>query len=329
MSPSIQEVNRQIRSEALFVQDVIQEVQRFIVGQNRLVQRLLIALLADGHLLIEGVPGLAKSLAVKTLASTIDADFKRIQFTPDLLPSDLIGTQIYYPATGEFKARLGPIFSNIILADEINRASAKVQSALLEAMEEKQVTIGDQTYPLGAPLLVLATQNPIEQEGTFPLPEAQLDRFMMKVQLVYPNKDEEREIMRRMGGEKPAPVQTIVHKETILAARETIQTITVAEQIEEYILNIIFATRNPAEYGLEHLAPYIELGASPRASLALVRAGRALAFMKGRGFVKPDDVKQLIPDILRHRILLSFEAQAQNITVEQVLNNILKRIEAP
>jgi len=326
---SIQQLNDRIKREAGFVGDILTEINRIIVGQERLINRLLIALLSNGHVLIEGVPGLAKTLAVRTLAATISAKFQRIQFTPDLLPSDLIGTQIYNPRTGEFTPRTGPIFSNIVLADEINRAPAKVQSALLEAMEERQVTLGDQTYPLQDPFLVLATQNPIEQEGTYPLPEAQLDRFMLKVVIDYPTRAEERVIMERMSADAPPPPNAIINADLISHAREVVNSIYVDEKIKDYVLNIIFATRDPAANGMKELRPLIEFGASPRATIFLLRAAKAYAFLRGRGYVTPDDVKQVAPDIFRHRVVVSFEAEAENITSSQIIQQILSRVEVP
>jgi len=329
MARSIHDLNQHVRQEATFVQAIIDETRRIIVGQEGLIRRMLIALLSDGHMLIEGVPGLAKTLAVRTLCATISAQFQRIQFTPDLLPADLIGTQIYNPGSGEFTARPGPIFSNIILADEINRAPAKVQSALLESMEERQVTLGENTYKLDDLYMVLATQNPIEQEGTYPLPEAQLDRFMLKGIVGYPTRVEEREIMNRMAGAKPQPPQPIIEPETILQARQVVNQIYVDEKIKDYILDIIFATRQPAESGMKRLAPLIEFGVSPRATIFLTKAAKANAFLNGRGFVTPDDIKMLAPDVLRHRLLVSFEAQAEAITAEQIIQQILKRVEVP
>ncbi len=326
---SIRELNARIEREAHFVKEVVDAVGQVIVGQGELVNKLLIALLCNNHVLIEGVPGLAKTLAVRTLAAAIDVQFQRIQFTPDLLPADLIGTQIYNPGTGEFTARLGPVFSNIVLADEINRAPAKVQSALLEAMEERQVTLGEKTHPLYDPFLVLATQNPLEQEGTYPLPEAQLDRFMLKVMVSYPDRSEEREILNRMGGEKPSPPSAVINPEQIRHARSIVNTIYVDEKIKEYILDIVFATRDPATNGLKNLRPLIEFGASPRATIFLVKAAKALAFLQGRGYVTPDDVKQIAPDVLRHRILVTFEAEAENITATEIVREILNQVEVP
>lgn len=326
---SVQQLNDRIRREAGFVQEIIRETSRVIVGQERLMNRLLVALLCNGHILIEGVPGLAKTLAVRTLAATISARFQRIQFTPDLLPADLIGTQIYNPRTGEFTPRPGPIFSNVILADEINRAPAKVQSALLEAMEERQVTLGEQTYPLQDPFMVMATQNPIEQEGTYPLPEAQLDRFMLKVIVDYPTRAEERVILERMTADAlPAPT-ALVTPEVIRHAREVVTSLYVDEKVKDYVLNIVFATRDPLESGLKDLRPLIEFGASPRASIFLLKAARAHAFLRGRGYVTPDDVKQIAPDVLRHRIIVSFEAEAEDITSAHIIQQILGRVEVP
>jgi MoxR-like ATPase len=326
---SIQQLNDRIKREASFVQDILTETNRIIVGQERLINRLLIVLLSNGHILIEGVPGLAKTLAVRTLAATISAKFQRIQFTPDLLPSDLIGTQIYNPRTGDFTSRPGPIFSNVVLADEINRAPAKVQSALLEAMEEHQVTLGDQTYPLQDPFLVLATQNPIEQEGTYPLPEAQLDRFMLKVVIDYPTRAEERVIMERMSVETPPPPNAVVDADMLRHAREVVNSIYVDEKIKDYVLNIIFTTRDPNASGLKELRSLIELGASPRATIFLLKAAKAHAFLRGRGYVTPDDIKQVASDVLRHRVVVSFEAEAENITSAQIIQQILSRVEVP
>lgn len=326
---SIQQLNARIQREAEFVQRIITETGNVIVGQERLINRLLIALLSHGHVLIEGVPGLAKTLTVRTLAATLDVQFQRIQFTPDLLPADLMGTQIYNPRTGEFSPRPGPIFSNIVLADEINRAPAKVQSALLEAMEERQVTLGEQTHMLPDPFMVLATQNPIEQEGTYPLPEAQLDRFMLKVVVGYPSRTEEREILERMGGEKPLPPAAVIHPDEVRHAREVVNDIYVDEKIKEYVLDIVFATRDPAANGLKNLRSLIGWGASPRASIFLLKAAKAHAFLRGRGYVTPDDVKQMSPDVLRHRVMLTFEAEAENITSAQIIQQILGKVEVP
>lgn len=329
MARSISELNQRIRQEAAFVRDIVAETRRILVGQNELMRRMLIALLSDGHMLIEGVPGLAKTLAVRTLAATVNAQFQRIQFTPDLLPSDLVGTQIYNPSTGDFSVKRGPVFSNLVLADEINRAPAKVQSALLEAMEERQVTLGEETFKLEKLYMVLATQNPVEQEGTYPLPEAQLDRFMLKVMIDYPSRKDERQIMDRMAGKHPDPPTAVIEPSVILRARGIIHQIYVDEKVKDYVLDIIFATRYPDESNLQKLTPLIEVGASPRATLFLIKAARANAFLDGRGYVTPDDIKLLAHDVLRHRILVSFEAQADNITSEQVIDHILEQVEVP
>jgi MoxR-like ATPase len=329
MTRSIRELNERVRREAEFIQPLLAETRRIIVGQEMLIQRMLVALLSDGHILIEGVPGLAKTLAVRTLSATISAKFQRIQFTPDLLPADLIGTQIYNPASGTFAPRHGPIFSNIVLADEINRAPAKVQSALLEAMEERQVTLGEETFKLDDPFMVLATQNPVEQEGTYPLPEAQLDRFMLKIVIDYPTRDEEREIVNRMSGERPPFPQAVIDPAAIKKARKVINTIYVDDKIKEYVLDIIFTTRQPAEHGMKNLGTLIEFGVSPRATIWLVKAAKANAFLNGRGYVTPDDIKLLAPDVLRHRLITSFEAQAEGITAAQIIQKILSKVEVP
>lgn len=326
---SVRELNERIQQEAVFVQDILQETGRIIVGQERLLQRLMIALLTNGHILIEGVPGLAKTLAVRTLAATLSATFQRIQFTPDLLPADLIGTQIYNPKTGDFTPRPGPVFNNIVLADEINRAPAKVQSALLEAMEERQVTLGDRTHTLDDPFMVLATQNPIEQEGTYPLPEAQLDRFMLKVVVGYPTREEERAILERMAGAPPPPAQPVIDVSMIRHARQVVNSIYLDNRIKDYVLDIVFATREPAASKLKELEPYIEMGVSPRATIALTRAARASAFIRGRGYVTPDDVKHVAADVLRHRVVTTFEAEAEGITAEHIIHQILGRVEVP
>ncbi|MEO1439023.1 MAG: MoxR family ATPase [Chloroflexota bacterium] len=326
---SVQQLNERIQREARFVQSLMNEVRRVMVGQERMINRLLIALLGNGHVLIEGVPGLAKTLAVRTLSSTVNAQFQRIQFTPDLLPADLIGTQVYNPQTGEFVPKPGPIFSNFVLADEINRAPAKVQSALLEAMEERQVTIGDRTYALDEPFMVLATQNPIEQEGTYPLPEAQLDRFMLKVIVDYPSRKDERVIIDRMAGERPEPPQPVIDPDVIVRARQVVNTIYVDDKIKDYVLDIVFATRNPTDSGMKDLEPLIEVGASPRATIFLVKAAKSNAFLRGRGYVTPDDVKQVASDVLRHRVTVSFEAEAEDITAAQVVHQIVSRVQVP
>ena len=329
MEHTIQRINEQVQQEAAFVQDVLAEIRKIIVGQDRLIQRLLIGLLADGHILIEGVPGLAKTLSVKVLSETIQASFQRLQFTPDLLPADLTGTQIYNPRTGEFRPRKGPIFANLILADEINRAPPKVQSALLEAMQERQVTIGDVTYVLDEPFLVLATQNPIEQEGTYPLPEAQIDRFMLKVVITYPNRDEERIIMQRMTRELLPATRPVVTPAQILRAREVARGIYVDTKIQEYVLDLVFATREPDAHGLADLSPLIAYGASPRATICLVAAAKAHAFLHGRGYVTPEDVKQLAPDVLQHRVIVTYEAEAEDIGPADIVRQILDHVEVP
>ena len=323
------QINEMVEREARFVRVLDTEIRKAIIGQDRLVERALVALLADGHILLEGVPGLAKTLLVKTIGQAIQAGFSRIQFTPDLLPADLIGTRIYNPRTGDFSVQKGPVFSNLILADEVNRAPAKVQSALLEAMQEKQVTIGNETFHLDAPFLVLATQNPIEQEGTYPLPEAQVDRFMLKVIVDYPERSEEREIINRMTSGAPIDVQPVVDSKYILSAREIVRQVYVDEKIKDYVLDLVVATRDPVAAGLNDLGNLISFGASPRAGIFLIAAARAYAFIKGRGYVVPEDIKQLAPDILRHRIITTFEAEAQDVTSEQIARRILESVEVP
>ncbi len=325
----IEALNQQIYIESQFVEKLNTETHKVIVGQNHMIERLMIGLLTRGHILLEGLPGLAKTLAIKTLATAVHANFSRIQFTPDLLPADIIGTMIYNPAKAEFTVRKGPVFANFVLADEINRAPAKVQSALLEAMQERQVTIGDTTFKLEEPFLVLATQNPIEQEGTYPLPEAQVDRFMLKVKIDYPSQQDEREIIRRnMTGSTPS-VTAVVTTEEILRARQVVQKVYMDEKIEQYILDIVFATRNPQQYGLQKLQNLIQYGGSPRASINLALASKALAFLKRRGYVIPEDVRNVCADVLRHRIGLTYEAEAENITAEDIINQILNRVEVP
>jgi len=325
----ITELNEKIKLESQFVDDLFNEIGKVIVGQKEMVQRLIIGLLGNGHVLLEGVPGLAKTLAINSLASSMDAKFQRIQFTPDLLPADLIGTMIYNQKDGEFRIKKGPIFSNFILADEINRAPAKVQSALLEAMQEKQVTIGAETYKLDEPFLVLATQNPIEQEGTYPLPEAQVDRFMLKVKITYPSREEEQKIMKlNVGGAFPK-VLPVISKESILKGRKLVQDIYVDEKIEQYILDIVFATRNPEEFGLNNLTPLISYGGSPRATINLALAARANAFIKRRGYVIPEDVREVCMDVLRHRVAVTYEAEAEDITSEIIVQRILNTVEVP
>ncbi len=325
----IKELNERIQRESAFVDLLQMEVGKIIVGQKYMVERLLIGLLSNGHVLLEGVPGLAKTLSIKTLASAIQAKFHRIQFTPDLLPADVIGTMIYNQKTADFTVRRGPIFANFILADEINRAPAKVQSALLEAMQEKQVTIGDQTFKLEEPFLVLATQNPIEQEGTYPLPEAQVDRFMLKVKIDYPNRDEERLIMRQNISPSGAEVRAVISTENILKARALVQEVYMDEKIERYILDIVFATRKPKDYKLEKLTSLISYGGSPRATINLALAAKAFAFIKRRGYVIPEDVRAISHDVLRHRIAVTYEAEAENVTSEHLVDEILNAIEVP
>jgi len=325
----ITELHERIKQESLFVDQIVGEISKVIVGQAAIIDRLLIGLLADGHILLEGVPGLAKTLCVRCLAQTINARFQRVQFTPDLLPADLIGTMVYNQRTGEFAPHKGPIFSNIILADEINRAPAKVQSALLEAMQERQVTIGKETFPLDEPFLVLATQNPIEQEGTYPLPEAQIDRFMLKVNISYPSKEEERAILDRMTAETIPTVNTVVDPDQILQARKVVNQVYIEEKLKDYIVNIVFATRFPARFGLADLGPMIEYGASPRASIYLATTAKAHSFLRHRGYVTPDDIKAVAPDVLRHRIIISYEAEAQEKTSEDIVKTILDSIEVP
>ena len=323
------QINELVEKEARFVHSLQAEIRKAIVGQDRLVERTLVGLLADGHILLEGVPGLAKTLLVKTIGQAIQAGFSRIQFTPDLLPADLIGTRIYNPRTGEFSVQKGPVFSNLVLADEVNRAPAKVQSALLEAMQEDQVTIGDETFPLEAPFLVLATQNPIEQEGTYPLPEAQVDRFMMKLVVDYPQYSEEREMIGRFTVGAAVEVQPVVDSEYVLNARDIVRRVHVDEKIQDYVLSIVVATRDPSVAGLDDLGNLISYGASPRAGLFLIAASRAYAFLRGRGYVTPDDIKQVAQDVLRHRIITTFEAQAQEVTSEQIVQRILDNVEIP
>jgi len=328
MDPQIAVINERIKEESAFVDDLLREIGKVIVGQQYMVERLVIGLLANGHVLLEGVPGLAKTLTVKTLALVIQGKFQRIQFTPDLLPADLIGTLIYNQREGNFTVKKGPIFANLILADEINRAPAKVQSALLESMQERQVTIGDETFKLDHPFLVLATQNPIEQEGTYPLPEAQVDRFMLKLRIGYPSKSEERQIMDRMSGEELPEVNNVITPERITKAQQTVTGVYMDEKVKDYILDVVFATRDPEKYRLDvkHLIAY---GASPRASIYLALAARAHAFVRGRGYVTPEDVKAIGMDVLRHRVITTYEAEAENVTSEDVLQRIFDVIEVP
>ncbi|MDP7638354.1 MAG: MoxR family ATPase [Candidatus Hydrogenedentes bacterium] len=328
MVQSVEAIRRSVEEQSRFVANMRREIGRAIVGQEYLVDRLIVGLLANGHVLVEGVPGLAKTTAVKALAQTMDCAFSRIQFTPDLLPADLIGTLVYNPRDGEYSTKKGPIFGNIVLADEVNRAPAKVQSALLEAMQERQVTIGNETYGLDAPFMVLATQNPIEQEGTYPLPEAQVDRFMFKIKVTYPSKAEEREIMDRVDVLHESRIDAVVTKPEILDARELVNQVYVDEKAKNYIVDIVRATRNPELFGLD-LKNLIEYGASPRATMYLQQAARALAFVQGEGNVFPNDVKQVAMDILRHRVIVTYEAEAENITTEDLIRRVLEAVPVP
>ena len=329
MTIGVEMINERVREQSAFVPELKAEIGKVIVGQKYLVDRLIIGLLANGHLLLEGVPGLAKTLSVKVLASSLSTHFQRIQFTPDLLPADVIGTQVYSPKDGTFSTRQGPIFANIVLADEINRAPAKVQSALLEAMQERQVTIGGETFPLPEPFLVLATENPIEQEGTYPLPEAQVDRFMLKLKVTYPTLDEERAILEANAVTRSMPdVKAVVSPDMILAARKVVDEIYVDDKIKDYVLSIIFATREPETYGLQ-LSPYIRYGASPRATIFLTLTARAHAFLQGRGYVTPQDVKSVAHDVLRHRILPTYEAEAEELTADDLIARILTELPVP
>ena len=322
-------INEKIKQESAFIDLLLKEIGKVIVGQKDMVEKLIIGLLGNGHVLLEGVPGLAKTLAIKSLSSAMEAKFQRIQFTPDLLPADLIGTMIYNQKDGEFTIKKGPIFANFILADEINRAPAKVQSALLEAMQEKQITIGAETFKLEEPFIVLATQNPIEQEGTYPLPEAQIDRFMLKVKITYPNKEEELLILRKNVASDFPQINPVVKTEDILNARKVLQEVYIDEKIEKYILDIVFATRNPKEYGLDNLSELINYGASPRASIYLALGAKAMAFIRRRGYVIPEDVRGICQDVLRHRIAVTYEAEAEDITSENMIEEILNKIEVP
>jgi MoxR-like ATPase len=322
-------LNEAVREEAIQIQTAIDEIRKVIVGQKTLVERMMVALLCRGHLLVEGVPGLAKTLAVKTLGDVLDLQFARIQFTPDLLPADLIGTMIYQQKTGEFVARKGPVFTNLLLADEINRAPAKVQSALLESMQERQVTLGDTSHPLPNPFLVFATQNPIEQEGTYPLPEAQVDRFLLKARVDYPTRIEERQILDRMiSGEVPS-VSRVLAGDAVRNLTRRVQEIYMDDRLRDYIVALVSATRAPREVGLVDLAPLIAYGASPRATLAFSHASRAVAFLRGRGYVVPEDVKEIAKDVLRHRVLLTYEAEAEDVTSDTIIDRILERVEVP
>jgi MoxR-like ATPase len=331
MAYDVKVINELVQRESAFTEKLLNEVGKVIVGQRYMVERILIGLLAGGHVLLEGVPGLAKTLTVKTVADCLKAKFQRIQFTPDLLPADIIGTTIYNPATQEFRTRRGPVFANLVLADEINRAPAKVQSALLESMQERQVTIGDETHPLPEPFLVMATQNPIEQEGTYPLPEAQMDRFMLMVKVGYPQKSEEREIMDRMTSGVPSMMRAdpVATPEELLQARGVINQVYIDEKIRDYIVNVVHATREPGSYGLKELAVFVQYGASPRASIFLNLAARAHAFLKRRGYVTPEDIKSVGLDVLRHRVSLTYEAEAENVTSEDIIRKIFEHVEVP
>lgn len=328
MHPDIKALQERIGAESFFVKRLTDEISKVIVGQKYLVERLLVGLLCDGHILIEGVPGLAKTLAVKTLSAAIRTKFQRIQFTPDLLPADLIGTVIYNPQKGTFTPKKGPLFANLILADEINRAPAKVQSALLEAMQERQVTIGETTYPLDEPFLVLATQNPIEQEGTYPLPEAQVDRFMLKLSVTYPNRAEELQILDKNAATGLPAIQPVVSPEDILRARKIVQQVYLDEKLKEYIVNLVFATREPEKFNLR-MKDLIAYGASPRATIYLSLAAKAVAFLKGRGYVIPEDIKAIGQDVLRHRVIISYEAEAEDLTSEDVVRKVFEGVEVP
>ena len=329
MAVDLDAINQRVKQESRFVEALRAEVSRTIVGQTYLVDRLLIALLCDGHILIEGVPGLAKTLSVSTIAQTIGASFVRVQFTPDLLPADVTGTQIYNPQDGDFHTRKGPIFANIILADEVNRAPAKVQSALLEAMQERQVSIGGSTYPLPEPFMVLATQNPIESEGTYALPEAQLDRFMLKALVHYPSRQEERQILERYEFGTKLPVRQVVELEDLLQAREAVKQVHLTEGLRDYIVHLILATREPKTYRMESLVPLIAFGASPRATIYLAQAAKAFAFLDGRGYVVPDDVKAVAKDVMRHRVIITYEAEAEDLTPDDIIERVLQGVAVP
>lgn len=329
MDFNLMALNETIKKESQFVDRMLKEVSKVVVGQKEMLEGIMMGLLTGGHVLLEGVPGLAKTLTISSISKAISLGFQRIQFTPDLLPTDLIGTMIFNPKSGEFTAKKGPIFTNIVLADEINRAPAKVQSALLEAMAEKQVTIGDTTYTLEKPFLVLATQNPLEQEGTYPLPEAQMDRFMFKIMVNYPKRAEEMEILNRMATDDQAEIETVITKEDLLKARESADKIYVDEKIKNYIVEIVMTTREPKQQGLAQMAPMIQVGASPRATISLTRAAKAHAFIRGRGYVTADDVKGIAYHVLRHRLILTYEAEAENITTDTVIKEILGHVEVP
>jgi MoxR-like ATPase len=325
----VRALNEIVAKESAFVDELLSEVGKVIVGQQQMVERILVGLLAGGHVLLEGVPGLAKTLTVRTVCDAISAKFARIQFTPDLLPADLVGTVIYDQKTGQFSSKLGPIFANLVLADEINRAPAKVQSALLEAMQERQVTIGDTSYTLPDPFVVMATQNPIEQEGTYPLPEAQVDRFMLMIKVGYPSREEERQVMDRMTSVVPARAHSKTTPEQLLEARKVVRDVYMDDRVKDYIVNVVFATREPQSHGLKDLGPLIEYGASPRASIALNLAARAHAFLRHRGYVTPEDVKAIGPDVLRHRVVVSYEAEAEEVTAEHIVRRVFEVVEVP
>ena len=328
MQKEIQEITKEVEEKSRYVKKLRDEIGKIMVGQHYLIERLLIGILANGHILVEGVPGLAKTTAVKTLAQAIDISFKRIQFTPDLLPADLMGTQIYLPKTGDFTVKKGPLFSNIILADEINRAPAKVQSALLEAMQERQVTIGEETFKLEEPFLVMATQNPIEQEGTYPLPEAQVDRFMLKLRVTYPTKNEEKEIVQRIANRNPIEISPVTTPGEIVESREVVDQIYIDDKLQDYIVDIAFATREPKVYGID-VEAMIAYGASPRASIYLNQAAKAYAFLQGRGYVTPQDIKSIGLDVLRHRVLLTYEAEAEELTSDDIIMKVFDNVEVP
>jgi MoxR-like ATPase len=329
MNPDIRAVSDEVQRQSAFVDTLLAETGKVIVGQRYLVERALIGLLTGGHVLVEGVPGLAKTLIVKTLADAIDCSFSRIQFTPDLLPADVVGTQVYDPRSQTFSVRQGPVVANVVLADEVNRAPAKVQSALLEAMQERQVTIGDQTFALPDPFIVLATQNPIEQEGTYPLPEAQVDRFMLKVKVGYPSREEERAILDRMATAEPPRAGKVIGRSDLAAGKATLHRLYMDEKVKDYVVSLVFATRDPRAFGLGELAPLIEYGASPRATIFLTVAARAHAFLRRRAFVTPEDVKAVAYDVLRHRLTLTYEAEAEEVTPEKVISRVLDRVEVP
>lgn len=328
MGADVEEITREVEEKSKGIKLLMNEINKVIVGQEYMIERLLMGILADGHILVEGVPGLAKTTAVKTLAQAINTKFQRIQFTPDMLPADLIGTQIYLPKTGDFTTKKGPLFANVILADEINRAPAKVQSALLEAMQERQVTVGEDTFPLEEPFLVMATQNPIEQEGTYPLPEAQVDRFMLKLSIMYPNKKEEKEIMQRMAIPKTRSVEAVLGPSEIFEARKAVDQIYIDDKLQDYIVDLVLATRDPRLYGLE-IDNMIKYGASPRATIYLHQTARAYAFLQGRGYVTPQDIKTVGFDVLRHRLILTYEAEAEELTSDDIIQQIFDHVEVP